>query len=238
MIGASFLLNIIFLFTGASLLDAGTVRVQEKYISHNEYAKDKVVILPIEGIIMESEDGFVKRAIDTAMKDDNVKAMVLRVDSPGGSVSGSDYIYHHLCELVRPENRVEHSHRRQHGQHRGQRRLLCLDGRRPRSPSTIFAEPTCFTGSIGVIMPHYNVAEFMDEYGLVDDSVRQQPVEGNGQPHQSDDARGEEDLSDPGRRQLRSISRKSSVGRPQVSRRTRTSWTIWLPVRSTRRNRP
>ena len=38
-------------------------------------------------------------------------------------------------------------------------------------PLTIFAEPTCFTGSIGVIIPHYNVAGFMEEYGLADDSI-------------------------------------------------------------------
>ena len=38
-------------------------------------------------------------------------------------------------------------------------------------PGTIFAEPTAFTGSIGVIMPHYNLAEFMEEHGLADDSI-------------------------------------------------------------------
>ena len=131
MIGPRSFLNIIFLFTGASLLDAGTVRVQEKYISHNEYAKDKVVILPIEGIITGKRGRFHQAGDRHGQEDDNVKAMVLRVDSPGGSVSGSDYIYHHLCELA--EKQEEDPHRRQHGQHRGQRRLLCLDGRRPQA---------------------------------------------------------------------------------------------------------
>jgi protease-4 len=39
------------------------------------------------------------------------------------------------------------------------------------NPDTIFAEPTCFTGSIGVIIPHYNVSGFMTEHGLADDSI-------------------------------------------------------------------
>jgi len=44
------------------------------------------------------------------------------------------------------------------------------------APGTIFAEPTGFTGSIGVIIPHYNVAEFMKTYGLVDDSISSNPL--------------------------------------------------------------
>jgi protease-4 len=37
--------------------------------------------------------------------------------------------------------------------------------------NSIFAEPTTTTGSIGVIIPHYNVAELMKEHGVVDDSI-------------------------------------------------------------------
>jgi len=38
-------------------------------------------------------------------------------------------------------------------------------------PGTIFAEQSCFTGSIGVIIPHYSVAGFMEEHGFTDDSI-------------------------------------------------------------------
>ena len=43
--------------------------------------------------------GFVKNQIDKVMEDKKVKAVVVRVDSPGGTVSGSDYIFHHLKKL-------------------------------------------------------------------------------------------------------------------------------------------
>ena len=168
VLGGSFFLNLILLAMFGSLLGDGTPRVQEKFVSHDQNAKDKVVILPIEGVILESEDGFVKRAIDTAMKDEHVKAVVLRVDSPGGSVSGSDYIYHHLCELAETTKKIPIVVSMGGIAASGGYYVSMAVG---HEPDTIFAEPTCFTGSIGVIIPHYNVAGFMEKYGLADDSI-------------------------------------------------------------------
>jgi len=160
-------LNLALLALTASLLGDNTVRVQERFVSHEKSAEDKVVILPIEGLILESEDGFVRRAIDTAMKDEHVKAVVLRVDSPGGSVSGSDYLYHHLRKLVE-EKKVPIVVSMGSIAASGGYYVSMAVG---HESNTIFAEPTCFTGSIGVIIPHYNVAGFMQEHGLVDDSI-------------------------------------------------------------------
>ena len=166
-VGGSFFLNLILLAVSASMLGDGTPRVQEKFVSHDKNAEDKVVILPIEGIILESEDGFIKRAIDTAMKDEHVKAVVLRVDSPGGSVSGSDYIYHHLRQLAETKKIPIVVSMGSIAASGGYYVSMAVG----HESNTIFAEPTCFTGSIGVIIPHYNVAEFMEEHGLADDSI-------------------------------------------------------------------
>ncbi len=178
--GWSVVLNLVLLAMSGSLLSDGTPRVQEKFVSHDQKAKDKVVILPIEGLIQENEDGFVKRAIDTAMKDEHVRAVVLRVDSPGGSVSGSDYIYHHLCKLRDNE--------------KGKIPIVVSMGSIAASggyyvsmavgqePNTIFAEPTCATGSIGVILPHFNVAGFMEDHGLADDSIASHRLKEMGSP--------------------------------------------------------
>jgi protease-4 len=167
---ASLFMNFVLAGFTASVLNEG--RVQEKFVSHDIKAKDKIAILPIEGIILESEDGFVKRAIDTAIEDEHVKAIVLRVDSPGGSVSGSDYIYHHLRELVKKRNIPI---------------VVSMGGIAASGgyyvsmavgdvTDTIYAEPTGFTGSIGVIIPHYNVAGLMDQYKVVDDSIASNPL--------------------------------------------------------------
>lgn len=167
VVGGSFFLNFILLALSGSLLIDGAPRVQEKFVSHDQNAKDKVVILPIEGVILESEDGFIKRAIDTAMKDEHVKAVVLRVDSPGGSVSGSDYLYHHLRELAETKKIPIVVSMGSMAASGGYYVSMAVG----HEPGAIFAEPTCFTGSIGVIIPHYNVAGFMTEHGLVDDSI-------------------------------------------------------------------
>src|SRR5262245_45602723 len=56
---------------------------RERFYSGKSSAKDKVAIVQLEGVIMEGMIGFVERQIDAAAKDDDVKAVVLRVDSPG-----------------------------------------------------------------------------------------------------------------------------------------------------------
>ena len=99
--------------------------LEEKYHSLEKGGSDKVAIITIEGTILDGE-GFVKKQIDRVRKDDDVKAVVVRVDSPGGTVTGSDYILHHLNKL-REER--EPADGREHGRHGGQRRLLRLDVR-------------------------------------------------------------------------------------------------------------
>jgi protease-4 len=113
-------------------------------------------------------DGFVKRQIDKVREDTGVKAIVLRVDSPGGTVTGSDYIYHHLKKLRADKGNIP---------------LVVSMGSMAASggyyvsmavedqENVIFAEPTTTTGSIGVIIPHYNVKGLMDQYHVVDDSI-------------------------------------------------------------------
>jgi protease-4 len=178
IIGGSFFLNLVLLAVNGSLVGDGTPHVQEKYVSHDKNAEDKIVILPIEGVIMDGEEGFVKRAIDTAMDDKHVKAVVLRVDSPGGTVNASDYIYHHLCDLAKTKKIPI---------------VVSMGGMAASGgyyvsmaagpePGRIFAEPTCTTGSIGVVLPHYNFAGLMEKYGVADDSVASHHLKEMGSP--------------------------------------------------------
>ncbi|HZZ70729.1 MAG TPA: S49 family peptidase, partial [Pirellulales bacterium] len=72
--------------------------IQERYHSLDPRGADKVAIIDVEGTIMHS-DGFIKWQIDRVRADQDVKAVVLRIDSPGGTVTGSDYLYHQLLKL-------------------------------------------------------------------------------------------------------------------------------------------
>jgi protease-4 len=48
------------------------------------------------------------------------------------------------------------------------------------TPDVIFAEPTTWTGSIGVIIPHYDLSTLLDEWGIEEDSIASHPLKNMG----------------------------------------------------------
>ncbi len=147
----------------------------------NRDGTDKVAILSIEGTILSGE-GFFKQQIDHARKDiadGNLKAIVLRVNSPGGTISGSDYMLHHLRRLVQDSKKAKIPVVVSMGgiaASGGYYVSMCVGD----APDTIFAEPTTWTGSIGVIIPHYNVADLMEKWGIQEDAVASHRLKGMG----------------------------------------------------------
>jgi protease-4 len=156
----------------------GEARVEEKFFSHQKDARDKVAILSIEGVIVGGE-GFFKRQIDHARKDakdGRLKAIVLRVNSPGGTVTGSDYMYHHLCKL-RDDYKIPIVVSMGGIAASGGYYVSMAVGDTEKS---IFAEPTTWTGSIGVIIPHYDLSKFLNEHGVKEDSIASGDLKGMG----------------------------------------------------------
>jgi protease-4 len=166
----SLLLNVLlFVVAGLAGLTALETdrRVQEKFHSYNPSGRSKVAIISVSGAILTGE-GFVKRQIDRVRDDDSVKAVVLRVNSPGGTVTGSDYIYHHLRELAREKHIPIVVSMGGLAASGGYYVSMAVGA----TPNTLFAEPTTWTGSIGVIIPHYNLSGLLDEkLGIKEDSV-------------------------------------------------------------------
>jgi protease-4 len=150
---------------------------KEKYHSLSKTATKKIAIISVNGLITES-DGFVKKQIDRIKDDPDVVGVVLRIDSPGGTVTGSDYIYHHMRKLVE------------------ERKLpivvsmggICASGGYYIAMSVgdqkdvIFAEPTTWTGSIGVIIPHYDLSGLLGRFSVSDDSIASGPLKQMGSP--------------------------------------------------------
>ncbi|NDC54532.1 MAG: signal peptide peptidase SppA, partial [Planctomycetia bacterium] len=91
----------------AALVSAGAsaqyfqsdAKVVEKYHSLAKLAPAKVAIVEVAGAIMGG-DGFARWQLDRIEADESVKAIVVRVDSPGGTVSGSDEIHYRLAALA------------------------------------------------------------------------------------------------------------------------------------------
>ncbi|MFM8707187.1 MAG: hypothetical protein ACKOHK_03645, partial [Planctomycetia bacterium] len=75
-------------------------RVVEQYHSLSRKSADKVAIVDIARAIMGGA-GFARAQLDHVKEDKSVKAIVLRVDSPGGTVSGSDELHYRLAELAK-----------------------------------------------------------------------------------------------------------------------------------------
>jgi protease-4 len=165
-LGGSILLNMILAGAVAVSSFESDNKVQEKFHSHNANGIDKVAIISVEGAILDGE-GFVKRQIDRAQEDTHVKAVVVRVVSPGGTVSGSDYLYHHL-RLLAEKRKIPVVVSMGGIAASGGYYLSMAVG---DTPESIFAEPTTWTGSIGVVIPHYNLVDLMQHVGIADDSI-------------------------------------------------------------------
>jgi protease-4 len=146
-------------------------RVVEKYHSLSEFAADKVAIVSVTGAIMGG-DGFARAQLDHVEEDPAVKAIVLRVDSPGGTVSGSDEIHHRLTELIKDRELPVVVSMGGLAASGGYYVAMANGGRE----DVIFAEPATLTGSIGVIIPHFDFSEALGRIDVRDDSIASGPL--------------------------------------------------------------
>ena len=131
-------------------------------------AKDKVAVLYLEGEITdESGDGIVGSAVVKQLKkirkDDDVKALVLRVNSPGGSADASEQIWHAVQNVKADSIPVVVSM----GDYAASGGYYISCG-----ADYIFAEPTTLTGSIGIFGTVPNVKKLRDKIGLDIDGVK------------------------------------------------------------------
>jgi len=166
-LGGSAMLNLLLLSTGGGLT-APDDGVDEELFSKYQFqsGKDKIAIISLEGTILSGE-GPTRRQIERAARDDDVKAVVLRVNSPGGTITGSDYLYHHLNELRKSYGKPIVVSMGGIAASGGYYVAMAVG----ETPDTIFAEPTTWTGSIGVIIPHYNASDLLGEWGVQEDSI-------------------------------------------------------------------
>ena len=144
--------------------------IQEKYVSGSKTAADKVALVEVAGMI-GTDASYVKNQIDRISADQSVKAVVVRVNSPGGTITGSDYILHHLNQM-REEREIPVVVSMGSIAASGGYYVAMAVG---DTPGTIFAEPTTTTGSIGVIIPHYDVSGLLERYDIKDDSLVSHP---------------------------------------------------------------
>jgi len=141
--------------------------VAERFYSGDLAASDKIALVYVEGTISPPFTGHILKAVEQAETDDHVKGVVLVVDSPGGLVADSHEIYHELRKLNTERKKPIYV---------SMRRLAASGGyyvsMGAGPDGVLFAEPTTWAGSIGVIIPHYDISGMADKVGVKEDSLK------------------------------------------------------------------
>jgi len=117
-------------------------------------ASEGVGLVEVKGMIVDGQD--IIRQLHEMKKDKRVKAVVLRVDSPGGVVGPSQEIYAAVKNLAKVKKVVV-----------SMGSVAASGGYYLSAPaSEIYANPGTITGSIGVLMKFSNIEGLMDKVGL------------------------------------------------------------------------
>ncbi|HSA62213.1 MAG TPA: signal peptide peptidase SppA [Nitrospiraceae bacterium] len=156
--------------------------LQETQVSGT--GKAKVLLVEISGVI-SSQDGdglmptpsliaSVKEQLTRATQDENVKAVVLRINTPGGTVTASDIIHHELKMFKASRKIPIVASIMDVGASGGYYIAAASD--------TVLAHPSSVTGSIGVIMLTVNARGLLEKVGVEATAVTSGPRKDMGSP--------------------------------------------------------
>jgi len=152
----------------------------EHHHSGDTTAKDKIAVVHLEGLILEGFIHYVHQQIDAAAADKDVKAVVLRINSPGGSITASDDLHRRLIEL-RDGNTKKKTNAKPIIVSMGS--LAASGGYYVAMPAkTVLAEKTSLTGSIGVFVSFPNVKGFADDHKVSWITIKQGEIKDSGSP--------------------------------------------------------
>ncbi len=153
---ASLTVGGVFLFFLLVVLTAGVVQKGRVVVA----VGNKIGVLEVEGVIADSR--LLTERISAFREQGAIKAVVLRINSPGGSVAPSQEIYTELKRLAEAKPLVVSmgAVTASGGYY------LALAGKR------LFANPSTITGSIGVIMSFPNYQELMGKVGVKTEVVK------------------------------------------------------------------
>lgn len=149
------------------------------------WVSDRVAIIDINGVIMNAteskfmSDGehfvsLIVEKMNAAAQDDRVKAVILRINSPGGSVTASDILYNEILAFRAATGKPVIAYF-QDVAASGAYYLAC-------AADEIVAEQTCITGSIGVIMIMVDLSGTMSKLGIGADAIKSGPMKDAGSP--------------------------------------------------------
>lgn len=159
---------------GSTASASGPKAMNEVFVSGE--GEDKIALIELKGVIAEQQTSGgvlgvsvnlverLEREFAAAASDEKVKAVLLRIDSPGGTVSASDQIWHTVSEFRRTTNKPVVVHMGGTCASGGYYIAVACDA--------LICEPTTITGSIGVILSTLNFAQLLEKYGVADVTIK------------------------------------------------------------------
>lgn len=115
--------------------------------------KSGIGVIELNGVIVSSEQAI--KHLTSFREDETVKAVLIRIDSPGGAVGASQEIYEEIKRTAREKPVVA-----------SMASVAASGGYYAAlGASQIFANPGTLTGSIGVILKFANIKEILDKVG-------------------------------------------------------------------------
>jgi protease-4 len=148
--------------------------VETSILRDGAMSRDKIVLIEVSGLIRNSDSGFILNPrdnpvsvllehLDKASCDDSVKAVILRINSPGGTVVASelmhDEIVHFREKTGKPVVAVMMDLATSGGYY-----IAC-------ACDEIVAQPSTVTGSIGVLMLMFDASGTMNKIGLRSEAI-------------------------------------------------------------------
>ncbi len=133
--------------------------------------ENQIAIVEVTGMIADSRD--IVRQLKDYRRDDNIKGIILRIDSPGGSVAPSQEIYDEVLKVKDSNKKVFAS----------LGNMAASGGYYIASPADmVVANPGTLTGSIGVIMAFSNIEELIKKIGMRPEVIKSGPFKDSGSP--------------------------------------------------------
>ena len=178
------LILLLFLFSGCiqiDLLPGGGI-LKETILSGD--GEEKVLLIDISGMLTTAKSSGIvdepslpariKEELTKAEEDDDVKAIVLRINTPGGSVTASDLVYHELKAFKKKRPMPVIAAIMDLGTSGGYYIAMAADH--------ILAHPSTITGSIGVIMVTMNAQGLLEKVGVQPTAIVSGPKKAMGSP--------------------------------------------------------
>jgi protease-4 len=173
---------VLLVFSGCSGLNISllprTEPLEEKVLEGE--GRPKVLLIDLDGVISFKEESekmllrkgpskvaFFREALLKAKADPDMAGVIIRINSPGGSVAASDTIYHEIMSFREKRKIPVYAYIMELGASGGYYVASAAD--------RIIASPTAITGSIGVIAIKFNLEGLLSKIGVSEETYKSGP---------------------------------------------------------------